>query len=264
GVFTTLVRALGIPKVEVVELYDIEPWATDHLGSPIGLIFCFLYQKDKHRPREFRDSAGERLWFANQLCEDACASQALLNIVFNTDVEIGGTLAAFKADTMEMSPVMRGLAISNSLPIRAAHNALARYTSPTTRQRQRSDIQSADDLEETYHFIGYIPAHGKVWELDGLKPGPLEVGEMNYGGSGAEGWMDVVRPALRLKMKKYGGAEEGANIKFNLLALVNEQYCNASDELELAKRKRSQLERRLDAKYPQGWQGQVRSPLSLS
>lgn len=148
---------------------------------------------------------------------------------------------------------------------KATYSLFHDKTSSATRQLQKSDPNSADDLEETYHFIGYIPAHGKVWELDGLKPGPLEVGEMtNHGRSGADGWMDVVRPALRLKMRKYGGAEEGANIKFNLLALVNEQYCNASDELELIKRKRSQLERRLHTKYPQGWQGQVRIPLSLS
>ena len=36
GVFTALVRRLGVRAVDVVELYDIEPWAVDHL-RPLGL-----------------------------------------------------------------------------------------------------------------------------------------------------------------------------------------------------------------------------------
>lgn len=89
-----------------------------------------------------------------------------------------------------------------------------------------------EEEEETYHFIGYVPAHGKVWELDGLKSGPLEVGELtttsmlpSEGGFNAnQGWMDVVRPALRMKMEKYGasGKNDGSNIRFNLLAIVDD------------------------------------------
>lgn len=32
--------------------------------------------------------------------------------------------------------------------------------------------------EEAYYFIGYVPAYSKVWELDRLKSGPLEVGDI--------------------------------------------------------------------------------------
>jgi ubiquitin carboxyl-terminal hydrolase L5 len=128
-------------------------------------------------------------------------------------------------------------------------------------QRSKAKVTALpiDTLEETYHFISYIPAHGKVWELDGLKPGPLEVGELaNLESTTADGWMDVVRPALRLKMKKYGGAAEGANIKFSLMALVHDRYHAVSDVLELAKRRRARLERRLDDEYLSDWRTEVR------
>ncbi|KAF8987866.1 hypothetical protein BDZ89DRAFT_1152586 [Hymenopellis radicata] len=68
---------LGVKGLEVVELYDIEPLAVDHL-HPHGLIFCFLWHKDTHRPGTFDDPASECVWFANQLSDDACASQAIL------------------------------------------------------------------------------------------------------------------------------------------------------------------------------------------
>lgn len=106
GVFTSLTRKLGIRNLELIEMYDIEPWAVDHL-NPRGLIFCFLWRKDSHRPTDFDDPAAERVWFANQLSDDACASHAILNVVLNCpDIDIGDPLRSFKQDTERMSPVV--------------------------------------------------------------------------------------------------------------------------------------------------------------
>jgi ubiquitin carboxyl-terminal hydrolase L5 len=106
GVFTNLTRKLGINGLEVVEIYDIEPWAVDHL-RPRGLFFCFLWHKDNHRPGDFKDPAAERVWFANQLIDDACASQAILNVTLNCpDIDIGEDLRSFRVETESMSPVV--------------------------------------------------------------------------------------------------------------------------------------------------------------
>ncbi|KAF7365050.1 Ubiquitin carboxyl-terminal hydrolase isozyme L5 [Mycena venus] len=297
GVFTSLARKLGIRGLELVELYDIEPWAVDHL-HPRGLVFCFLWRKDAHRPSDFDDPAAERVWFANQLSDDACASLAILNIALNTpDIEIGEELTMFRQETESMSPVvgflrleleagsdisqMKGLAISSSPFIRKAHRSLARCVasccfralnaiatstldgakkkknSPVTKRNPAKSTTSKaassskakkeeSDGEEAYHFIGYVPAYGKVWELDGLKSGPLEVGELSDDAHGErKTWMDVVRPALRMKMQKYGGAEGGNNIRFSLLALVDGLYEKASDNLEFLKRERLAIQRRM-------------------
>lgn len=89
-----------------MELYDIEAWAVDHL-HPLGLIFCFLWHKDSHRASDFDDPDAERVWFANQLIDDACASQAILNVALNIpDISINDRLNAFKADTAEMTSVV--------------------------------------------------------------------------------------------------------------------------------------------------------------
>jgi len=69
--------------------------------------------------------------------------------------------------------------------------------------------------------------------------------------------MDIVRPVLKMKMRKYGGTADGGNIRFNLLALVDDHYQAASDELELLKREKKALERRLDEAYPDGWSNMV-------
>ncbi|KAJ7675671.1 ubiquitin C-terminal hydrolase [Mycena polygramma] len=281
GVFSSLTRKLGIRGLELVELYDIEPWAVDHL-NPRGLVFCFMWRRDAHRPGDFDDPAADRVWFANQLSDDACASQAILNIALNCpDIEIGEELTMFKRETESMSPVMKGLAISSSPFIRKAHRSLARPSDlrgalhaiatstlddaakkkkpPTTKRAPPKAASKATssspakpkkeepDGEEAYHFIGYVPAYGKVWELDGLKSGPLEVGELSDASDTEQkSWMDVVRPALRMKMQKYGGAEGGSNIRFSLMALVDGLYEKASDSLEFLKRERLAIQRRMN------------------
>ncbi|GLB42764.1 putative ubiquitin carboxyl-terminal hydrolase, family 1 [Lyophyllum shimeji] len=325
GVFTSLARKLGVRNIELVEMYDIEPWAVDHL-DPHGLIFCFLWRKDSHRPADFDDPAAERVWFANQLSEDACASHALLNVLLNCPhVDIGDELRRFREDTEKMSPVMKGLAITNSPLLRKAHNSLARpadirgalntiaittldeakaksktkatgstttttpakrgtkpppakraktaksttSTSPQKKGKEKAKPET-EDADEAYHFIGYVPAYGKVWELDGLKSGPLEVGELPAADPSSSslqptkpikahsGWMDVVRPALRMKMEKYGGAAEGgSNIRFSLLAIVDGLYEKANDELQMLKRERVALERRMGEVMGEGWEATV-------
>ncbi|KAH9939773.1 cysteine proteinase [Epithele typhae] len=316
GVFTTLIQKLGVQGLEVLELYSIEPFDTDHL-NPYGLIFCYMCgDEETSKANEFGeeddldDPDANDIWFANQLSDDACASQAILNVLFNCNgIDLGPEMTAFAADTAQMSRVIRGLAISNSTTVREAQNSLARQGSPasltdnplTSLRRSPADLRgafhalAASALEsarskakssaasspaakrrktggasasaarrkparsaaaaapttDAYHYIGYVPARGRVWELDGLRAaGPLDVGALDGAADDGDpqpaaaraGWMDVVRPALRRRMRAVAG---GGHIQYNLLALVDDAYRRASDELEMLKRERNALERRL-------------------
>ncbi|KAH9929151.1 ubiquitin carboxyl-terminal hydrolase [Fomitopsis serialis] len=271
GVFTTLLHKLGVRGLEVTEIYDIEPWATDHL-NPHGLIFCYMCSNtEETNTGEIEDEDAERVWFANQLSDDACASHALLNVLLNCPhVDLGEELRELQVATAEMSPVMRGLGVSGSRFIRDAHNSLASRKGPPAKKRKTtaspSKADNDDHLQEQYHFIGYVPAHGKVWELDGLQHTAIEVGELDSepgSGPSTKGWMNVVRPALRMKMHVYM-ASESDHVRYNLLAIVDEKYLCASDELEMRKRERQALERRLQEAYPEGWADKVSDVLLAS
>lgn len=86
----------------------------------------------------------------------------------------------------------------------------------------------------------------------------MEVGELASENDTSD-WMNVVRPALRMKMAKYGGGgAEAANIRFSLLALVDGTYEKANDEWEYWRRERRVLERRLD-QTNEGWRSQASS-----
>ncbi len=71
--------------------------------------------------------------------------------------------------------------------------------------------------------------------------------------------MDIVRPALQRRMQTVlqSGSE---HIQYNLLAIVDDQYLRASDELEMLKRERAAIERRLGQSYTDGWSDKVRPP----
>lgn len=131
-----------------------------------------------------QDSRVEKLFFAKQVIQNACATQAILSVLLNVnhpDIQLGTTLNDFKDFTQSFDAYNRGLALSNASQIRTVHNSFARQT---LFELDNSKNQKDEDV---YHFISYLPIDGRLYELDGLKEGPIDLGAI-----GDQNWLDVV------------------------------------------------------------------------
>ena len=59
------------------------------------------------------------------------------------------------------------------------------------------DETQAKKDDDVFHFVGYVPINGRLYELDGLKKGPVDLGSCDQ-----TDWLSTVRPILENRMKR--------------------------------------------------------------
>jgi len=230
GVFTELMEQLGVKNCQVVELYSLDDV---HKFQPVhGLIFLFKWQSGEVDNRAV-DSLSD-IFFANQVINNACATQALLSILLNVKgVDVGEELSQLKEFSKDLPPEMKGLAIGNSDMIRKAHNSFARpepfeYVGGTP----------PEDPEDVYHFISYLHYEGRLFELDGLKQGPIDLGECT-----SQDWLEKVGPEIQKRIERYSRSE----IRFNLMALTGNRLQLFTASIADLEKERALLQEQISA-----------------
>lgn len=239
GVFTELIKEFGVRGVQVEELWSLDGEQFESLKPIHGLIFLFKWAKDDEPSGSIvQDSRLDKIFFAKQVIENACATQAILSILLNSrhsDLKLGATLTDLKEFCVGFDAHMKGLTISNSPVIKRVHNSFARQ------QLFEFDPTLSGKGEDVFHFVGYVPIDGRLYELDGLKSGPIDLGPV---GADIE-WTDVVRPIIEKRIKKYSEGE----IHFNLMAIVSDRKMLHEKQIQRIQRQQEESGMETDAQH---------------
>ena len=112
---------------------------------------------------------------------------------------------------------------------------------PKPRQSNFAASAAAEaEAEEGFHFVAYMPIDGHVWKLDGLDSFPEDMGPVDT--ARGEDWMSIARPALQTRMLMY----EGAEIEFNLMAVVHDPAMKQRQELMENVKELQEIDKKLD------------------
>lgn len=236
GLFTLLLEDFGVKGVQVEEIYDLHK----PLDSQVyGFIFLFRWIEERRSRRKVVEQTEifvrdeevvNSIFFAQQMVPNSCATHALISILLNcSNIYLGETLSRLKTHTYGMSPENKGWAIGNTPELACAHNS---HAIPQAKRRldKSSSVSTGRFTGEAFHFVSFVPINGRLFELDGLKPYPIDHGPWNENGDWTEKFRSVMSERLGIS-----AGEQYHDIRFNLMAVVPDRRLAITHKLKMLK-----------------------------
>ncbi|XP_014671089.1 PREDICTED: ubiquitin carboxyl-terminal hydrolase calypso-like [Priapulus caudatus] len=236
GLFTLLLEDFGVKGVQVEEVYDLQkPFE----GPVYGFIFLFKWIEARRSRRKVtvneecfvsNPEIVNNMFFAQQLIPNSCATHALLSVLLNCQrMKLGETLSQLKAYTHGMNPDIKGYAIGNMAELARAHNSHAKPERAHLPEKHNG--VSTGRTMEAFHFVSYVPINNRLYELDGLKPYPIDHGPLAEN----EDWTEKFRRVITERLRIATGGEPNHDFRFSLMTVVPDKRQMLDHKLHVLK-----------------------------
>ncbi|PKS13139.1 hypothetical protein jhhlp_000481 [Lomentospora prolificans] len=223
-VMNQLARRLGLSsELEFYDVYSLdEPELLAHIPRPaLALLVIIPLTPAWDRHRQVEDTGKEDyagfgprepvVWF-NQTIGNACGSIGLLHCAINGPaaefIQAGSDLADIRNRAIPLRMAERADMLYNNEAFEAAHKSLEQVGDTAATFKEGHSGQ---------HFVSFVKADGRLWELEGNRKGPLDRGSL------AED-EDVLSPrALEMGLKRVIKLNEdagGEDLRFSCIALA--------------------------------------------
>lgn len=223
-VMTQLATKLGLsPELQFYDIYSLdEPEMLAHIPRPVLALLVIIpltpaWDHDRQAEDASKsDYAGfgpdePVIWF-KQTIGNACGSIGLLHSVINGPaadfVQPGSDLAAIRSRAIPLQMAERAEMLYDSVPFELAHKSVEEAGDTLA-------LPVAEHLGQ--HFVTFVKADGKLWELEGSRKGPLDRGNLADD-------EDVLSPrALEMGLKRIMRVESdagGGDLRFSCIALA--------------------------------------------
>ena len=223
-VMDRLAITLGLsPELQFYDVWSLdEPELLAHIPRPVLALLVIIPLTPAWDRDRTAEDAGESdysgsgpgepvIWF-KQTIGNACGSIGLLHCAINgpaaAHIQPGSDLEAIRTAAVPLSMTERADMLYNNAPFESAHKSVEEVgdTRATTRAGHAGQ-----------HFVAFVKADGKLWELEGSRKGPLERGSLADN-------EDVLSPrALEFGIKRIIKLESesgGGDLRFSCIALA--------------------------------------------
>ncbi|KAI2621108.1 putative ubiquitin carboxyl-terminal hydrolase [Hypoxylon sp. NC1633] len=221
-VMNQLAAKLGLsPELSFYDVWSLdEPELVAHIPRPaLALLVILPFTPAWGRDRQAEDAGmgdyegyGTQepiIWF-KQTIGHACGSIGFLHCAINGPaaeyVQPDSDLDKIRRDAIPLKMKDRADMLYNSIPFEEAHKSCV----------QLGDTDPTSNDNPGHHFVAFVKADGKLWELEGSRKGPLVRGTLRED-------EDVLSPrALDLGLKRVMRLEQeagGKNLRFSCIAL---------------------------------------------
>jgi len=233
-VMNALAEKLGLSdKLSFYDVYALDdPELLAHIPRPVYALLVIIpmtpiWKKERDAenealgdPTTYYDggsAAGAKkepvIWF-EQIIIDACGSYGLLHCAINGQtpkfILPGSTLEKLRNAAIPLARAERAQMLHDSEEFEEAHRAVAALG-------DTPEPTIGGSEHKGQHFIAYVKANGRLWELEGCREGPLDRGALGEDD-------DVLSPrALDLGLKRVMNLTAGTDqerLNFSCLALA--------------------------------------------